>query len=331
MHYKNIILSLLAAWLIVLGIIINKTIKKNNNPLLKIGILQTASHPALDAAREGFVDIIKEKLGDNVEFVINNAQGSIINAHIIAERFHADASIAAIYAIATPALQAIMSVEKTKPIFIAAVSNPHEIGAITATTNVCGTTDMIDIPGAVTAIKKILPGVTSVALIYNPSEANSVAQVALMEKELLRHSIKPIRVGIVSETEIPQAIASALSKADALLAPTDNLVASAMPIISRLAHEAQKPLIASHNEAVAQGALMARGVDYYTSGKETGEIALLVLQSGKQPYTLPIRPTRSDTIVINKHLLDEFGITIPQISDTIIFTPSSHCCDGDPN
>jgi putative tryptophan/tyrosine transport system substrate-binding protein len=318
MNYKNITLLLVSTCLIISTVIINKTTTKKNNPVLKIGILQTASHPALDAARDGFIDTVKAKLGDNVECVIANAQGSIITAHALAERFHADASIAAIYAIATPALQAIMAVEKEKPIFIAAVSNPSELGVIMPKTNVCGTTDMIDIPGAINAIKNILPHIASVALIYNPSEANSVAQVALMEKELLHNSIKPIRVGIVSETEIPQAIASALNKADALLAPTDNLVASAMPIISRLAQDAQKPLIASHNEAVAQGALMARGVDYYTAGKETGEIAVAVLRDKKAPYILPIRPTRSDTIVINKQLIDKFGITIPKISDTII-------------
>ena len=61
-----------------------------------------------------------------------------------------------------------------------------------------------------------------------------------------------------------------------------------MPIISRLARDAQKPMIGSHNEAVAQGALMARGVDYYTAGKETGEIALSVLRDKKQPYSIPI-------------------------------------------
>jgi putative tryptophan/tyrosine transport system substrate-binding protein len=97
-----------------------------------------------------------------------------------------------------------------------------------------------------------------------------------------------------------------------------------MPIISRLAHAAHKPLIASHNEAVAQGALMARGVDYYMSGKETGEIALSVLHDGKKPYTIPIAPTRSDTIVINKPLLNKFGITIAQISDTIRFIDTNN-------
>ena len=56
----------------------NNKRKKNNTRLLKIGILQTASHPALDAAREGFIDTIKAKLGNNVECVISNAQDSIL-------------------------------------------------------------------------------------------------------------------------------------------------------------------------------------------------------------------------------------------------------------
>src|SRR5258708_16922137 len=105
MQYKNIILSLLTIGLIVLGIIITKNIKKNNNSLLKIGILQTASHPALDAAREGFIDTLNAHLGNNVEYVVYNAQGSIVTAHTIAEHLHADDSINAVYAIATPTLQ----------------------------------------------------------------------------------------------------------------------------------------------------------------------------------------------------------------------------------
>jgi len=323
MNYKNILSAIVIAS-IILGIIINKTARQiSRNSVIKIGILQTASHPALDAAREGFIDTLKANLGNLVECVVYNAEGSIVTAHTIAERLHADDSITAIYAIATPALQAIASVEKQKPIFIAAVTNPHELGIIDEKTNICGTTDMVDIAGTVTAIKTILPFVRTIALIYNPSEANSVAQVNIMEKELQKNSITPLHIGIATEIEIPQAIASALSKADALLTPTDNLIASAMPIISHLARTAQKPLIACHNQAVAQGALMARGVDYYESGKETAELALTVVRDGKKPYNLPIRPTKSDIIVVNKQVLDEQRITITQISDTIMLINSN--------
>jgi len=320
MKKKNLLLSLLIIGIIISAITINKTRQKiNSTPSIKIGILQTASHPALDAACQGFINTITQNTNGAITCVVYNAQGSIINAHTIAERLHADNSIKGIYAIATPALQAIASVEKEKPIFIAAVSNPYQLDIINKKTNICGTTDMIDIPGTIKRIKDILPHVTTIALIYNPAENNSVAQIAIMKKELLLHSIKPLPIGITTEMEIPHAITSALSKADALLTPTDNLIASAMPIISHLSRSAQKPLIACHNDAVKQGAFMARGVDYYESGKETAQIALTVLRDGKKPYKLPITPTQSDTIIINKQVFDELGITIGEISDTIMY------------
>lgn len=321
---RNIIISILVIASISSGIIINKITKKTQNKsALKIGVLQTASHPALDAAREGFVATLNTYLSENIEYVIQNAQGSIVTAHTIAERFHADDSIAAIYAIATPALQAIAAVEKQKPIFIAAITDPHALGVIQEKTNICGTTDMIDVAGTVQAIKTILPHIATIALIYNPAENNSVMQINVMEKELHKNGIKTIRIGIATESDIPQAIASALSKTDALLTPTDNLIASAMPLVSHLARAAKKPLIACHNQAVEQGAFMARGVDYYESGKQTGDIALKVLRDGKKPYNIAITPTKSDTVVINKGILNELNITITKISDTIVYINSS--------
>ncbi len=320
MKNKSVILCLLSILSISLAIIIIK--KRTTSNRITIGILQTASHPALDAAREGFIAALNTALGHDIEYVVHNAQGSIITAHTIAERFHTDDSIDAIYAIATPALQAIASLEKTKPIFIAAVTDPYALGIIEEKTNICGTTDMIDIPSTIRAITTILPHVTTIALIYNLAENNSVMQIAAMEKELHKNSITTIHVGVTTEMEIPHAIASALSKADALLIPTDNLIASALPLVSHLARSAHKPLIACHNQAVEQGALMARGIDYYESGKQTARIALAVLRDGKKPYTLSITPTKSDTIVINTDILNELGITITEISDTINYVTS---------
>ena len=39
-----------------------------------VGICQLLEHPALDAATEGFQDTLKEKLGDKVTFLLQNAQ-----------------------------------------------------------------------------------------------------------------------------------------------------------------------------------------------------------------------------------------------------------------
>ena len=45
-----------------------------------IGICQQLEHPALDQATQGFEDALKEKLGDNVKFDLQNAQNEQANA-----------------------------------------------------------------------------------------------------------------------------------------------------------------------------------------------------------------------------------------------------------
>lgn len=69
-----------------------------------IGICQQLEHPALDQATQGFEDVLKEKLGDNVKFDLQNAQNEQANASTIANNF-VSANVDLILANATTALQ----------------------------------------------------------------------------------------------------------------------------------------------------------------------------------------------------------------------------------
>ena len=72
----------------------------------KIGIDQLVTHPALDAATQGFIDAVKEGLGeDNVEFDLQNAAGDAILCSTISNKFVSQ-NVDLIMANATPALQA---------------------------------------------------------------------------------------------------------------------------------------------------------------------------------------------------------------------------------
>ncbi|MBM3892878.1 hypothetical protein FJ365_00575 [Candidatus Dependentiae bacterium] len=110
----------------------------------RIGILQFASHPALDAAVDGFKKRMLQQLGNEVIFILRNAQGSAGQAQLIAQQFHQDQSLRAILAVATPAAQACAFIEKKRPIFITAVTDPTTAGLNKANTNLCGTADGID-------------------------------------------------------------------------------------------------------------------------------------------------------------------------------------------
>ncbi len=299
--------------LIIMGIICLVTIIQGiKKPVITaaytVGIMQTASHPALDAVREGFIETLKNKMGNTVEFVIQNAQGSVAQAHAVAQQFHANKQYNGFFAIATPAAQAMSAIEKEKPIIIAAVTDPSILGA---QTNICGVHDMIDMHKEIDMVHQLLPHAQTIALLYNNGEANSIAQIQIIKKELKELNVDCLELGIVQENDIATVVAMACRKADVLLCPTDNMLASAMDLVASIAHANKKPLIACHNQAVNQGALAARGVDYKAHGKQAGEVAYKILVEGKKPCELPIEPTKSEQIVVNRATLTALGLTIP--------------------
>jgi putative ABC transport system substrate-binding protein len=276
-----------------------------------IGILQTASHPALDAARDGFVATLQQKLGDDIGFVVGNGQGSIGTLHTIAQQLHARQDIDVIYAIATPAAQAAVSVEKEKPIIIAAVTVSPELGISFDAPNICGVSDMINVRAEVEAMHQLLPDITTVGIIFSTAENNSIATSKVMITELERVGYTPVIIGITSESEIAPAMMNALRKVDALIAPTDNTVANSITLIANLARKAEKPLIVSDNMLVKYGPLMSRGVDYYESGTQAAAIALQLLANGKKPYELPILGADSKQIFVNTQTAAALNVIIP--------------------
>ena len=289
--------------------------QSHTTPLYIIGILQTASHPALDAAREGFIEELTKTMGLNIDFIIRNGEGSIASMHTIAQQFHNNSQIGGVFAIATPAAQAMATVEQDKPIFIAAVTDPYALGLMHATTNVCGVQDMVDVKAEIDMLTQLLPNARTVGLIYNNGEVNSVAVVDMMHAELNKKGLTAVDFAVNSESDLPTAAQMAFLKSDVVLTPIDNMVASSITLLASLAHQNKKPLIVSDNMLVAFGALAARGVDYKESGKQVAHIAWRVLNGGENPYEnpweIPIVQAQSDTLYINKNVIKDLGLIIP--------------------
>jgi len=319
MNKKNLIL-LLSTGIITFFIYLKHTSISKPKTRFSIGILQTASHPALDAARDGFIEELQKTMGNDISFVICNGQGSISNIHTIAQQFHHDKNIQSIFAIATPAVQAITTIEKSKPIFIAAVTDPQTLGLVHSTTNVCGTKDMVDVAEEINLITELLPHAQTIGLLYNNGELNSITLANLMRQTLKEHHLTPIDFAITSESDLPTAAQVAFAKADVILAPTDNMVASSITLLASLADKNKKPLIVSDNTLIKNGALASKGVDYKESGKQTAQIAYEVLVHNTKPYNLPIQQAKSDKVLVNKKVANLLNVTISEsLKQDIVF------------
>lgn len=292
------------------------------NALYTVAILQTASHPALDAACEGFIEELKGLLNNNVAFVLNNAQGSIAVIYTAAQQLHTNNEFDGFFAIATPAAQAMHATEKKRPIFIAAVTDPESLGLLEQNTNVCGTNDMIDVARTVEMLTQLIPTARRIGLLYTAGETNAELLANRMEQELKKHNFIPLRFAVSNEADMQTVVELACRKTDAILAPTDNTVALTIALIARITRRHKKPLIVSDNMLVGCGALAACGVDYRESGKQTAAIAYQVLVEGKKPYQIPIQQTKSEKIVINKKVLEELALSIPSsLHNNVIVIP----------
>ena len=305
------LMGVLTLFVIVALILFMHFRKKIDAHVIKIGIIQTASHPALDAARKGFEMRMHEKLGNKILFSIKNAQGSVTNAHTIAQSFKDDTSITGILAIATPAAQAIAHIEKEKPIFITAITDPQSLDLIHPTTNVCGSSDMINIDHTITLLQQLVPTAQTVALIFSISEKSATTMAKQISTKLKAKGINTLEIGITSEADVPAAVQKACRSADAILTPIDNIIASTITFIAQQAKIAKKPLIVSDNLLVEQGALAAVGVDYTQAGQQAANCAIDVLINNRAPASLPILKQEEGNIFINKPLLNELHLKIP--------------------
>lgn len=318
---KKFLASLFLLFILITSILVgcadSKGALKSDKKIIKIGISQIVEHPALDSSRKGFLDALKSKGyedGKNIEIDFQNAQGDIPTTQTIAQNFVADKKDI-IFAIATPTAQAAFNTTKEIPILITAVTDPVSSGLVKSLeksgTNVTGTTDMTPVEKQFNLLKKLIPNAKKVGIIYNTSEANSEIQVKLAKNISSKYGLQVVDVGITNVNEVSQGIDSLLDKVDVLYTPTDNLVASSMPLIVDKCTKKSIPIISGEKAHVESGSLATDGIDYYKLGFQTGIMAVDII-NGKSPKDMPVEALKDTKLTINTNTAQKLNIQISE-------------------
>ena len=281
-----------------------------------IGVLQYMEHGALDAAYEGFIAGLAEEgyiEGENIKIDLKNAHGNLTTAQTIANQYVSD-DVDMMFAIATQAVQSAYNATKDIPILMTAVTDPVEAGVVKdwnqSGTNVTGTSDLTPVAKQMELITELVPEAKTVGVIYTTSEVNSEVQVKMAEEAASNLGLQVIRVGVTTVNDIPQAVASVIDKVDAMYAPTDNLIASSMPVLWNVCLDKKVPIVAGVDTMVIDGGIATEGIDYYQLGYETGLMAAQVLE-GKDPSTMPINTLQNTTLIVNQKNAEAIGLSIP--------------------
>lgn len=287
-----------------------------------IGIVQLVQHDALDAATQGFQDTLKEKLGDNVQFEFQNANGESTNCTTIATGFVAS-NVDLIMANATAALQASAAATSTIPILGTSVTDyatALEIDDWTGVTgrNISGTSDLAPIDEQEKMLVEMFPEVKQVGIIYCSAEANSKYQATLFGEALSADGIAYKEYSAADTNEISTVVTTAISECNVLYIPTDNTMASSTETIKNIVVPAGIPVIAGE-EGICSGCGVATlSISYYDLGCKTGEMAYDILVNGADVSAMDIAFAPNVTKKYNAEICEQLGITPPEGYEAII-------------
>jgi putative tryptophan/tyrosine transport system substrate-binding protein len=178
-------------------------------------------------------------------------------------------------------------------------------------TNVTGTTDMNPIKEQVAMLHEVFPQAKRVGVIYSSSEVNSQTQVDILKKEAAAVGLTVVEATVSNVNDIQQAARSLIGKVDVFYIPTDNVMASAMPTLTKVTNEAKLAVVCAEPGEVKAGGLLTLGIDYYQLGIQTGEMAADILNGKSKPQDMAIQSQKKFKVVINQKEADLLGVQIP--------------------
>ncbi|MBD5135495.1 MAG: ABC transporter substrate-binding protein [Lachnospiraceae bacterium] len=280
-----------------------------------IGICQLVQHEALDAATKGFKDALKEKLGDNVKFDEQNAQGDSATCATIVNAF-ASSNVDLILANATAPLQSAAAATSTIPILGTSVTDYATALDISdwkgkTGVNVSGTSDLAPLDEQAAMLYELFPDAEKVGLVYCSAEPNSQYQVEVVTEELENLGYKCTSYSFVDSNDIASVVNSAVENSDVLYIPTDNTAASSTGVIDNICKPAKMPIITGE-EGICEGCGVATlSISYYDIGYKTGEMAYEILKEGKDIKDMEIEYAPEVTKKYNPENCEALGITVP--------------------
>lgn len=279
-----------------------------------IGINQLVQHPALDAATAGFKEAFEEA-GVEVTFEEQNANGEQSTALTIAQQFAAD-DLDLVLAVATPAAQATAQNITDIPVLFTAVTDAESAELVDSNDgpggNVTGTSDAAPIDDQLNLLTQLVPDAETIGIVYSSGEVNSEVQVEAVEESAWALDLAVETQTVTTVNEIQQAV-EALGDVDAIYVPTDNMVVSGIASLIQGAEQNSIPVIGAEAGTVEGGAAATLGIDYTELGRQTGEMALGILQDGDDPATTPVQTASEFTYVINEEAAQRQGITFPEL------------------
>jgi ABC-type uncharacterized transport system substrate-binding protein len=282
----------------------------------RVALVQHASQAALDEGNRGVLEALAARgyaEGDKLLLHRYNAEADLTTANSIAKDVVAGGNDL-IITISTLSMQTVANANKfgskTHHVF-GLVSNPYASGVGINPTNhldhppyMTGYGTMPPVVEAFKMARQLRPELKTVGLVWNPTEANSVAQTLLARTICAELGITLFEANAENATGVAEAANSLIARGiEAIWLSGDVTVMVSADSIVRAAKRARIPVFSVIPPTAKKGALFDLGADYYEIGRATGNLAADVLD-GKRPQDVPVDNFIVETLVLNRLALE---------------------------
>lgn len=283
---------------------------------VRVGVLQYVEHESLTAARQGFEEALEASgYAGKIKWDVQNPQADQSQLQTMSESLVADNDL--VLAIATPAAQALATVNEDTPVVFTAVTDPVSADLVETMEApgglLTGTSDQAPIDKQIELLGQALPSAKKIGILYTTSERNSEVQVEAAEKLLKAAGYEVTLKGITSSNDVQDAAKSLMGAVDAVFIPTDNTIASTMSLIGELSVEHQVPVVGGSTDMAAIGGLLTYGTDYKSLGAQTAKQAVKILD-GAKPEALAVEYPEAVALYVNEDMAKKLGVDVSKLS-----------------
>lgn len=294
----------------------------------RVAIVQHSASAALDEGVLGVLDGLKANGlidGKNIRISRFNADGDFAVANAIAEQVVA-AGFDIVVTISTPSLQTVAKANSSERVIqvFGLVADPYKVGVgigrkspLDHPKRLVGVPTPLPVADSFRLARKMFPGLQSVGVVWNPSEANSgitTMQARDISQEL---RINLREVNVESSVAVADAAAALTAQGvQAIWVGGDSTVTLALDSVVSAARKARIPVFSAVPMEPNRGTLLDIGANFYDAGRMTGKLAAEIL-GGVDPATVPITDKIPEKLVVNKQALK--GLKDPwQFPDEIV-------------
>lgn len=290
---------------------------KDRGDAVVVAVNQYVHHPNLAATLDGFKEVVDEwakAKGVEVEYKVQVANGNTTVATQIA-RQQAGQKPNLILALATPSAQAAAKATKSIPIVFGAITDPVEAGLVESLVepggNVTGSSDQWPYDKQFELMRRLRSEAKVIGIVLNPGEANTVASMKRIDPALAKFGFSKVEAAVSNTSEVLMAAQSLVGRVDLFFAPADNTVLSGLDAFAKVARINKIPLFVGDEGSVKKGGVATYGVDYKELGRQTGELAVRILEGG-EASAIPVVVGSGAHLLVNPAAAREQGLELPE-------------------